>query len=343
MLLDVAYVGNRADGQLLFANYNQAAPEQRRGNDRAGRSASDSGFRRHHLCVQRRQVPLQGAAGEGRVAPAPGRHPPELADPVADRRTTARSRWRTRTGTSRRRRTSTTWTPTSACRTTTSRTTARRASSGRCRSAADSAGPPACRRSWTRSSAGGSWPGSTVCSQGSRSPSPTRRARRSWSRGSCRTSAARTTTGRTSRCDPYAQGSAQTITNWFDRDCVSVPTDPSQPFGNAKRNTVRGPKFTQFDLAASKRVAGRRPRAPRAAARGVQPVQPHELPRAQRRPQRGRVRHHHEHLRSAPAAARSQAAVVRQTPARGYQWQRVIEIWAEHPPRSDDPPERVWP
>ncbi|HVD92077.1 MAG TPA: hypothetical protein VNC21_07340, partial [Vicinamibacterales bacterium] len=56
-------------------------------------------------------------------------------------------------------------------------------------------------------------------------------------------------------CDPYAQGSAQTINNWFDRNCVSVPTDPSQPFGNAKRNTVRGPKFTQFDLAASKRVA----------------------------------------------------------------------------------------
>ena len=24
-------------------------------------------------------------------------------------------------------------------------------------------------------------------------------------------------------CDPYAQGDAQTITNWFNRDCVSVP------------------------------------------------------------------------------------------------------------------------
>jgi hypothetical protein len=55
-------------------------------------------------------------------------------------------------------------------------------------------------------------------------------------------------------CDPYAQGDAQTINNWFDRNCVSVPTNPSQPFGNAKRNTVRGPKFTSFDLAASKRV-----------------------------------------------------------------------------------------
>jgi hypothetical protein len=54
--------------------------------------------------------------------------------------------------------------------------------------------------------------------------------------------------------NPYAQGDAQTIANWFDKSCVSVPTDPSQPFGNAARNTVRGPMFWQFDLAASKRV-----------------------------------------------------------------------------------------
>jgi hypothetical protein len=56
-------------------------------------------------------------------------------------------------------------------------------------------------------------------------------------------------------CDPYAQGSAQTITNWFNRDCVSVPTEPSQPFGNAGRNTVKGPKFWQLDTALSKRFA----------------------------------------------------------------------------------------
>ena len=34
-----------------------------------------------------------------------------------------------------------------------------------------------------------------------------------------------------------------------------MPTDPSQPFGNARRNTVRGPNFWQFDLAASKKFA----------------------------------------------------------------------------------------
>jgi hypothetical protein len=56
-------------------------------------------------------------------------------------------------------------------------------------------------------------------------------------------------------CDPYAQGDAQTIANWFNRDCVSVPQDPSQPFGNAGRNTVAGPRFWQLDTALSKRFA----------------------------------------------------------------------------------------
>ena len=54
-------------------------------------------------------------------------------------------------------------------------------------------------------------------------------------------------------CDPMAAD--PTITNWFNKDCVSVPTDPSQPFGNAGRNTVRGPSFWQIDMAASKRFA----------------------------------------------------------------------------------------
>jgi hypothetical protein len=53
-------------------------------------------------------------------------------------------------------------------------------------------------------------------------------------------------------CDPYA--ASPSITGWFNASCVSLPTDPSQPFGNAPRNNVRGPNFTQFDLAASKNV-----------------------------------------------------------------------------------------
>ena len=56
-------------------------------------------------------------------------------------------------------------------------------------------------------------------------------------------------------CDPYAPAGQQTINNWFNTACVSIPTDPSQPFGNAPRNNVRGPGFWQFDLAASKNFA----------------------------------------------------------------------------------------
>ena len=54
-------------------------------------------------------------------------------------------------------------------------------------------------------------------------------------------------------CDPYA--ASPSITAWFNPSCVSLPTDPSQPFGNATRNSVRGPNFLQFDVAASKNVA----------------------------------------------------------------------------------------
>jgi hypothetical protein len=53
-------------------------------------------------------------------------------------------------------------------------------------------------------------------------------------------------------CDPYAPEASQSITNWFNTACVSLPTDPSQPFGNAPRNNVRGPNYRQFDAAASK-------------------------------------------------------------------------------------------
>ena len=56
-------------------------------------------------------------------------------------------------------------------------------------------------------------------------------------------------------CDPLAADNERNIGNWFNRSCVSAPTDISQPFGNAGRNSVRGPKFWQFDLAASKRFA----------------------------------------------------------------------------------------
>jgi hypothetical protein len=43
--------------------------------------------------------------------------------------------------------------------------------------------------------------------------------------------------------------------NYLSRDTVVIPTDPSQPFGNATRNSVRGPLYWSVDLVASKRFA----------------------------------------------------------------------------------------
>ncbi|MGQ0734737.1 MAG: carboxypeptidase regulatory-like domain-containing protein [Acidobacteriota bacterium] len=42
------------------------------------------------------------------------------------------------------------------------------------------------------------------------------------------------------------------LQNWFNRDNVVIPTDPSRPFGNAERNSVHGPAIWQVDLVASK-------------------------------------------------------------------------------------------
>ena len=83
MLVDVAYVGNRADDLLLFANYNQAAAQQRRRHAlAAGRAGRLPSYSRHHLRLQRRQVALQGVAGQVRVARAPRRDGAQLADAV---------------------------------------------------------------------------------------------------------------------------------------------------------------------------------------------------------------------------------------------------------------------
>ena len=55
--------------------------------------------------------------------------------------------------------------------------------------------------------------------------------------------------------DPYPAKDQQTITNWFNRETVTVPTDLAKPFGNAPRNNVRGPVFWQVDFAMSKHFA----------------------------------------------------------------------------------------
>jgi hypothetical protein len=49
--------------------------------------------------------------------------------------------------------------------------------------------------------------------------------------------------------DPY--GDKDSLTSYFDRASFQVP-DPSQPFGDAERNSVRGPNFWQVDFALQK-------------------------------------------------------------------------------------------
>ena len=49
--------------------------------------------------------------------------------------------------------------------------------------------------------------------------------------------------------DPY--GDRDSTTSYFNRAAFAVP-DPSQPFGNAGRNIVRGPNFWQVDFALQK-------------------------------------------------------------------------------------------
>ena len=82
MLLDVAYVGNRADDMLLFANYNQAFPNNAAGTIPIQDRRPNPSLRRHHLRVQRRQVAIQGAADEVRMADEPRPHDPERIDAV---------------------------------------------------------------------------------------------------------------------------------------------------------------------------------------------------------------------------------------------------------------------
>jgi hypothetical protein len=53
--------------------------------------------------------------------------------------------------------------------------------------------------------------------------------------------------------DPY--GDKNSVTTYLNPANVVVPTDPSQPFGNAERNSIRGPWYWQMDLVASKDFA----------------------------------------------------------------------------------------
>lgn len=53
-------------------------------------------------------------------------------------------------------------------------------------------------------------------------------------------------------CNPTLPADQRTVARYFDPACVVIPTDPSQPFGNAARNTARGDSIYQLDMALSK-------------------------------------------------------------------------------------------
>jgi len=48
--------------------------------------------------------------------------------------------------------------------------------------------------------------------------------------------------------DPVTPSDQRTIANYLNPATVEIPTDRSQPFGNAPRNVARADSFYQFDL-----------------------------------------------------------------------------------------------
>lgn len=52
--------------------------------------------------------------------------------------------------------------------------------------------------------------------------------------------------------NPLAPEGERSITNYFNRTTVTIPTDPSRPFGNAGRNIARSNSFYQLDLGIGK-------------------------------------------------------------------------------------------
>ena len=184
MIVDVAYVGNRADDLLLFANLNQAAPNNAAGTIPLQATASDSGVCGYHLLVQRWQVALSRAAGQAGLARAQRVLDPQLADAVADegqRRRLAGESQRQLPGAAGHQQ------PRGRLRIVRLSSALQQHDEPRLDDAVPE--PSGC--------AIGRSPRSTPSTRASRSPSSTRRSRRSRCPVFSRTSAARTTIGRT--------------------------------------------------------------------------------------------------------------------------------------------------
>jgi hypothetical protein len=54
--------------------------------------------------------------------------------------------------------------------------------------------------------------------------------------------------------DLYPASGQQTVDNWYNKDSVVIPTDRTQPFGNAARNVGRGPATYTLDMGLHKTV-----------------------------------------------------------------------------------------
>ena len=86
------------------------------------------------------------------------------------------------------------------------------------------------------------------------------------------------------------------ITNYLNSANVAIPTDRSQPFGNAPRNVARGPSFWQVDLGLHKAFGlGRDNTRLEARIEAFNLLNKTNFNTPERQPFGDRVRHDHEH------------------------------------------------
>ena len=104
--------------------------------------------------------------------------------------------------------------------------------------------------------------------------------------------------------DVYAPEGEQSITNYFNTNNIVVPTDSSQPFGNAPRNVARGPATLHAGPGPSQVLRSAVRRQPvRAPHRNVQRAQPEQFRRAQRQPIGDVLRHDYDARHHAAAGS----------------------------------------
>ena len=272
----------------------------------------DPGVRRHHLRVQRRQVALQGAPGEVRLAREPRRDAAQLADPVGgegQRRAVAREPERQLPGAAGLQQPRRRLRPVRLSPAVQQHDELRLGAAVRRRQALAARSPSplvnALVGGWELAGINRLYAGEPVTLHlHARRDVQSSRASPQDFRGA--NNYRPNVTG-----DPMVPGDERTINNWFNRACV-VAADRPEPAVRQRgaQHRPRAEILVSSTWSPSKRFAARRPGAVRVPHRGVQRAEQDELPRAERQPQRGRVRHHHLDLRSAPAAAGGQGAVV---------------------------------